>query len=173
MVYASRYWGSAPFHEYSGSTLHIPTQNVSGVPHQGEKSVLEWTTPNWTSAQGQSSSTTKEYLIIAFLNPYAPNGLFGDGRADNLSALAVREKTSGVTITNGFTSSSMSDYLLSKSYFQGGATLEPVVFTYKLDLKPNTTYLAWLFHGVHDYGSSPPQNGGVNDAIITVQGLGV
>jgi hypothetical protein len=48
-----------------------------------------------------------------------------------------------------------------------------VIISHKLNLLPNTTYYAWLFHGISDYGPSGSTDGGVSDAIITVQGLGV
>ena len=164
--YLTTYWASSPFHASGSTYVHIPTD--SG----GNKSVLEWTTPNWTAAS--SSSTTKEYVITASLN--ATGQLVGDGRAENLTALSVRQRTdNSITLTNGFQSSSSSDFILSKSIVRaaGDHVLGTVVISHKLDLLPNTTYYAWLFHGISDYGPSGSTDGGVSDAIITVQGLGV
>jgi hypothetical protein len=159
--YLSTYWSSSPFHASGSTYVHIPTD--SG----GNKSQLAWTTPNWAAAS--SSSTTKEYVITASLN--ATGELVGDGRAENLTALAVRQTSSAT----GYQSSTASDFILSKSIVRaaGDHVLGTVVLSHKLNLLPNTTYYAWLFHGISDYGPSGSTNGGVSDAIITVQGLGV
>lgn len=164
--YLTTYWASSPFHASGSTYVHIPTD--SG----GNKSVLEWTTPNWTAAS--SGSTTKEYVITASLN--ATGQLVGDGRAENLTALSVRQRTdNSITLTNGFQSSSSSDFILSKSIVRaaGDHVLGTVIISHKLNLLPNTTYYAWLFHGISDYGPTGSSNGGVSDAIINVQGLGV
>lgn len=159
--YLSTYWSSSPFHASGSTYVHIPTD--SG----GNKAQVAWTTPNWTAAS--SSSTTKPFIITASLN--ATGQLVGDGRAENLTAIAVRQTSSAT----GYQSSTASDFILSKSLVRSGGAhvLGTVVISHKLNLLPNTTYYAWLFHGISDYGPSGSTNGGVSDAIITVQGLGV
>ena len=159
--YLSTYWASYPLHASGSTYVHIPTD--SG----GNKAQVTWTTPNWTAAS--SSSTTKQFIITASLN--ATGQLVGDGRAENLTAIAVRQTSSAT----GYQSSTSSDFLLSKSLVRaaGDHVLGTVVLSHKLNLLPNTTYYAWLFHGISDYGPSGSTNGGVSDAIITVQGLGV
>jgi len=159
--YLSTYWSSSPFHASGSTYVHIPTD--SG----GNKAQVAWTTPNWTAAS--SSSTTKQFIITASLN--ATGQLYGDGRAENLTAIAVRQTSSAT----GYQSSTASDFILSKSIVKaaGDHVLGTVVISHKLNLLPNTTYYAWLFHGISDYGPTGSSNGGVSDAIITVQGLGV
>tara|TARA_R110002012_G_scaffold304845_1_gene508591 strand:+ start:3494 stop:4942 length:1449 start_codon:yes stop_codon:yes gene_type:complete len=159
--YLSTYWSSSPFHASGSTYVHIPTD--SG----GNKAQVAWTTPNWTAAS--SSSTTKPFIITASLN--ATGQLVGDGRAENLTAIAVRQTSSAT----GYQSSTASDFILSKSIVRaaGDHVLGTVIIAHKLNLLPNTTYYAWLFHGISDYGPSGSTNGGVSDAIITVQGLGV
>ena len=159
--YLTTYWASSPFHAFGSSYVHIPTDS------SGNKTQVGWTTPNWTASSG--SSSTKKFIITGSLN--ATGQLVGDGRAENLTAIAVRQTSSAT----GYQSSSMSDFLLSTSTVKaaGDHVLGSVILTGVVNLLPNTTYYAWLFHGISDYGPTGSSNGGVGQAMITVQGLGI
>lgn len=159
--YLTTYWASSPFHASGSTYVHIPTD--SG----GNKAQVGWTTPNWTDASG--ASATKKFIITASLN--ATGQLVGDGRAENLTAIAVRQTSSAT----GYQSSTSSDFILSTSIVKaaGDHVLGSVILTGVVDLLPNTAYYAWLFHGISDYGPTGSSDGGVGSAMITVQGLGV
>jgi len=159
--YLSTYWASSPFHASGSSYVHIPTDS------SGNKAQVAWTTPNWTASSG--SSSTKKFIVTGSLN--ATGQLVGDGRAENLTAIAVRQTSSAT----GYQSSSMSNFLLSTSIVQaaGDHVLGSIIITGVVDLLPNTTYYAWLFHGISDYGPTGSSNGGAGNAIIRVQGLGI
>ena len=159
--YLTTYWASSPFHAFGTDYVHIPTDT------SGNKTQVGWTTPNWTDSAG--GSATKKFIVTGSLN--ATGQLVGDGRAENLTAIAVRQTTSAT----GYQSSTASDFILSTSIVRaaGDHVLGSVILTGVVDLLPNTTYYAWLFHGISDYGPTGSSNGGAGSAMITVQGLGI
>lgn len=146
------YWASVPNHYYNGSYLPLITD--SG----GNKCQIAWTTPTWLSG-------TKNYSIVASLTPV---GTFS-GDESNLTMLCVRATSSAT----GYQTTTNSDFIYIDGFRNSGDNaMNPVVLSASLNLSPNTTYYAWLLHGIDDYSAVGSQIG-CNDANIHVYGLGV
>ena len=148
----STYWDAVPFHHYNGTYLTIPT-NTSGA-----RSQVIWTTPTWASG-------TKKYSVIATATPV---GTF-NGDESNLTMLCIRATTS----QNDYQTTNNNDFIHIDGMRNSGTLAKhPIILTATVALSPNTTYYAWLLHGIDDYATVGSQIG-VNDASIHVFGLGV